>query len=181
MNKRNEFIEISLPLDKEKAKTLKAGDRVLLNGEMLTARDAAHKRMFNSLKFGDKLPFPLNDETIFYVGPCFDECGGVTGAGPTTSMRMDAYAPAIYGAGVIATVGKGDRNKAVYDAIKERGGVYFAAIGGAGAIYANAIRECDLIAYDDLGTEAVRKIRVEAFPVIVAIDADGNSIYQTIN
>lgn len=168
-------------VDLSDAKTLRglsAGESVLLSGKTFTGRDAAHKKLFNLLKNGDKLPFELKDASIFYVGPCFDEKGGVIAAGPTTSMRMDAYAPTLYDAGIAVTIGKGDRSKQVYDSLVRNGAVYFAAIGGAGAIYGEAVKSCRQIAYPELGTEAVYLFEIEDFPVIVAIDAEGRSIYD---
>lgn len=167
---------LSLPISKGDLKALKAGDFVLLNGRLLTGRDAAHKRMTEGLK-DDKLPFDINGQTIFYVGPCFKD-GKITACGPTTAMRMDAYSPALYDAGIVATIGKGDRAKEVYDSIVKNGGVYFVAIGGAGATYGKAVKSFETVAYDDLGTEAVYAFDVKDFPVIVAIDGDGNSIFQ---
>ena len=164
-----------LPLKKEDLKDLRAGDFVLLSGEMLTGRDAAHKRIVEGLENG-KLPFDIKGETIFYVGPCFKD-GRLTACGPTTAMRMDDYAPTLYQNGIVATIGKGDRGAKVYDAIKETGGVYFAAIGGAGALYGEAVKSFKAVAYEDLGTEAVYSFVVENFPVIVAIDGKGNSIF----
>ena len=149
---------------------------MLLSGEMLTGRDAAHKRIVEGLEKSE-LPFDISGQTIFYVGPCFKD-GKLTACGPTTAMRMDDYAPTLYQNGVVATIGKGDRGSKVYDAIKETGGVYFAAIGGAGALYGEAVKSFKMIAYGDLGTEAVYSFAVENFPVIVAIDSKGNSIFQ---
>ena len=167
---------LSLPLTKKDLKALKAGDFVLLSGRLLTGRDAAHKRMVEGLKDG-KLPFDVNGQTIFYVGPCFKD-GKITACGPTTAMRMDAYAPTLYDAGVVATIGKGDRAREVYDSIVKNGGVYFVAIGGAGATYGKAVKSFETVAYGDLGTEAVYAFDVQDFPVIVAIDSKGNSIFQ---
>lgn len=172
-----ENIIISAPFADGIIENLKAGDYVLLNGCILTGRDAAHKRLFEALNSGDKMPIDIKDEAIYYVGACFGQDGIPTAAGPTTSMRMDAYAPALYDAGLKATIGKGDRNKQVYDAIKRNKAVYFAAIGGAGAIYAKAIKKSQVLSYPELGTEAIYRFEVEEFPLIVAIDSKGNSIY----
>lgn len=173
----NKIINLQIPTNANALASLNAGDHVLLSGYMYTGRDAAHKRIFTALKNGDKLPFELKDSCIYYVGPCIFE-GRVTSAGPTTSMRMDAYAPALYDAGMTITIGKGDRSEEVYGAIKRNGGVYLAAIGGAGAICANAIESFEVVAYPDLGTEAVRKYIVKDFPVIVAIDSRGNTVFK---
>ena len=137
----------------------------------------AHKRMAGCLAADEPLPVDLSGETVYYVGPCFDKNGNPKGAGPTTSGRMDSYAPALYDAGVRATVGKGDRSPAVYDAIKRNGALYLCAIGGAGALYAKAMVSVHTAAYGDLGTEAIRRMEVRDFPVIVGIDQHGNSIF----
>ena len=167
---------LKVPFDKDEIKALVAGDRVYLTGKIMTGRDAAHKRIFDALKNGEELPVEIKGQTIYYVGPC-EKDGKVLSAGPTTSMRMDAYAPLLYDEGVVATIGKGDRNEDVYDAIKRNGGVYLAAIGGAGALYASKIKSSRVLAYCDLGTEAVHEFQVEDFPCVVAIDAKGNGIY----
>lgn len=177
MSNNKDFIRIELPISPAAAKALRAGDRLLLSGELYTARDAAHKRMYEQLLSGGALPVELTGESIFYVGPCFAADGRPTGAGPTTSYRMDAYAPRLYDRGVRATIGKGDRSPAVYDAIKRNGALYLCAIGGAGALYAKAITSVSVAAYDDLGTEAVRRLTVKDMPVIVGIDSSGNSIF----
>lgn len=167
---------LSAPFSKDKLASLKAGDFVLLSGKVLTARDAAHKRIVKELEDGT-LAFNLKDEIIFYVGPCFKD-GKLTACGPTTAMRMDAYAPTLFENGVSAVIGKGDRGQAVYDSIVKNGCVYFAAIGGAGATYGKAVKSVELLAYEDLGPEAVRVFDVEDMPLIVAIDAEGNSIFK---
>ncbi|MCQ2602523.1 MAG: FumA C-terminus/TtdB family hydratase beta subunit [Clostridia bacterium] len=172
-----EFKKINAPFEKEELATLKAGDYVYISGTILTGRDAAHKRLFECMKNGRRLPVNIQNQGIYYVGPCFKD-GCPTSAGPTTSMRMDTYAPALYANSCLVSIGKGDRQQNVYDAIVKYGGVYFAAIGGAGAIYANAIKSASVVAYEDLGTEAIREFAVENFPVIVAIDSKGNSIYK---
>ncbi len=171
------FKHLSMPFDGEELSRLRAGDYCRLSGALFTARDAAHLRLTKAIEAGDTLPFELRGQTIYYVGPCMRN-GKPISAGPTTSFRMDAYAPTLYRQGVAATIGKGDRGENVYEAIRETGGVYFAAIGGAGALYANAIKSSRLVAYPELGTEAVYRFEVEEFPVIVAIDAHGCSIYE---
>lgn len=172
-----QFIKIDAPFDKDKLRSLKAGDYVYLNGDIYTARDAAHKRIVDCLDKNVAPPIELDKQIIYYVGPCYKD-GVPTSAGPTTSTRMDKYAPALYDRGVIATIGKGDRTPIVYQSIKDNGAVYFAAIGGAGAIYAQAIKDSALIAYPELGAEAIYRFTVHDFPVIVAIDSFGNSIYN---
>lgn len=169
--------KLKTPLDKSQIVKLNVGDVVYITGRLLTGRDAAHKRIFDALKNGEELPVEIEGQAIYYVGPC-EKDGKVLSAGPTTSMRMDAYAPLLYDEGVVATIGKGDRNEDVYDAIKRNGGVYLAAIGGAGALYASKIKSSRVLAYSDLGTEAVHEFQVEDFPCVVAIDANGNGIYE---
>ena len=178
MDNRSAFKHLTLPLSREDAAALAAGDRVMLSGVLFTARDAAHKRMAECLQRGETLPVPLAGETVYYVGPCFGKDGEPKGAGPTTSGRMDAYAPALYDHGIIATVGKGDRSPAVYDAIKRNGALYLCAIGGAGALYARAITSFETAAYADLGTEAIRRMEVRDFPAIVGIDSRENSVFK---
>lgn len=177
MNYSSDFKKITLPFDRKTLDSLNAGDYLLLSGTLYTGRDAAHKRLCETISRGDDLPVDLKGQAIYYVGPCFDEKGKPTGAGPTTSMRMDAYAPALYDYGVCASIGKGNRGEKVYDAIKRCGGVYLCAIGGAGALYAKAIENCKKVAYEDLGTEAVHEMHVKDFPVIVGIDSRGNSVF----
>lgn len=159
--------------------TLKAGDVVLLSGKIYTARDAAHKKMFAIFKDNpEQMPFELRDSIIAYIGPTQAKPGMPIGScGPTTSSRMDPYAPALYDSGMAACIGKGDRSVAVYDAIKRNGGVYFAALGGAGALYAEHVRSLKVIAYDELGCESVKELEVVDFPLYVAIDREGNSIF----
>lgn len=169
--------KLKTPLDKSQIAKLNVGDVVYITGRLLTGRDAAHKRIFDALKNGEELPAEIEGQAIYYVGPC-EKDGKVLSAGPTTSMRMDAYAPLLYDEGVVATIGKGNRNDDVYDAIKRNGGVYLAAIGGAGALYASKIKSSRVLAYSDLGTEAVHEFQVEDFPCVVAIDAKGNGIYE---
>ncbi len=169
---------IQLPIKEEDLRDLRAGDAVLLTGKMLTGRDAAHKRMVEAIKNGS-LPFEIAGQTIYYVGPCPAKEGAVIGScGPTTSYRMDPYAPTLMDNGLKAMIGKGGRSKEVVDAIVRNGCVYFAAIGGAGAMYSERVKSAKVIAYDDLGTEAVRELTVEDFPVIVAIDTSGKCVYD---
>lgn len=176
----SEVKKITLPLTKELAKTLKAGDRVLLTGTIYTSRDAGHKRMCEALARGEKLPFDPVDATIYYVGPTPAKPGQVIGsAGPTTSGRMDAYAPTLMKVGARGMIGKGARLKEVVDAMKENCGVYFGAIGGAGALLAKCIKSSELIAYEDLQSEALRRLYVEDMPLVVIIDCYGNNLYET--
>ena len=171
---------INTPLTDETAKSLRAGDRVLLNGIIYTGRDAAHKRLVEMLYKGEDLPMDIKDQTIYYVGPCPAKPGQAIGsAGPTTSGRMDAYTPQLMDAGLRGMIGKGLRSKAVVDSIIKHNGVYFAAIGGAGALLAEAIKEAEVIAFPDLGAEAIYKLRVENFPVTVIIDSEGNDLYKS--
>ena len=170
---------IKLPLTKELAQTLKAGDRVYLTGEIYTSRDAGHKRMCEALASGEKLPFDPENATIYYVGPTPAKPGEVIGsAGPTTSGRMDAYAPTMMSVGARGMIGKGARLPEVVEAMKEYSGVYFGAIGGAGALLAKCIKSAELIAYEDLGAEALRRLYVEEMPLIVIIDSQGNNLYE---
>lgn len=168
---------LKVPFGKADIEMLRAGDKVYLSGSILTGRDAAHKRLFECVKNGEELPVDLNGQAIYYVGPCRKD-GCIVSAGPTTSMRMDAFAPALYNEGVLATIGKGDRSKEVYDAIVRSGGVYLASIGGAGALYAECIKSAKVLAYEDLGTEAIWQFEVQDFPCIVAIDCSGSSVYR---
>ena len=171
---------ITLPLTEELAKTLHAGDTVYLTGTIYTSRDAAHKRMDDALKNGENLPVDMVGQTIYYMGPSPAREGRPIGsAGPTTASRMDKYAPQLLDLGLGAMIGKGKRNQAVIDAIVRNGSVYFAAVGGAGALLSKCITSSEVVAYDDLGTEAIRKLTVENFPVIVVIDKDGNNLYET--
>ncbi|MFA9422178.1 MAG: Fe-S-containing hydro-lyase [Sedimentibacter sp.] len=172
-------IIVKLPLTDETVNELKVGDRVLLNGIMYTGRDAAHKRLYESIKNGEKLPMDITNQTIYYVGPCPAKPGQAIGsAGPTTSGRMDVYSPLLMDNGIKGMIGKGVRNQQVIDSIIKNNGVYFAAIGGAGALLAQAIKEAEVIAYPDLGAEAIFKLRVENFPVTVIIDNKGNDLYK---
>ena len=175
MNKK-----IQVPLLKEDIDELRAGDYVYLTGTIYTARDAAHKRMYDSMKKGEELPIELNGNVLYYLGPSPAREGQVIGsAGPTTSSRMDKYTPDMLDAGLKGMVGKGKRSKEVIEAMKRNGAVYFAAVGGAGALLAQCIKEAEVVAYDDLGTEAIRKLEVENFPVIVVADCEGNNLYET--
>ena len=170
---------ITLPLTKELAKTLKAGDSVLLTGTIYTSRDAGHKRMCESIAKGEPLPFDPTDATLYYVGPTPAKPGQVIGsAGPTTSGRMDAYAPTMMSVGARGMIGKGARLPEVVEAMKEHSGVYFGAIGGAGALLAKCIKSAELIAFEDLGAEALRKLYVEDMPLVVIIDSEGNNLYE---
>ena len=170
--------KIELPLTREIAGDLRAGEYVLLSGTIYTARDAAHKRLVEALEKGEALPFPPEGATIYYTGPTPAPPGAVIGsAGPTTAYRMDPYVEPLLKAGVLGMIGKGARKGDVPELIKKYKAVYFAAPGGCGALLGKSIKECEIIAYPDLGTEAVRKLKVEDFPVFVAQDSFGNSIY----
>ena len=170
---------INVPFDSSISTTLKAGDYVYLTGTIYTARDAAHKRMYEALQKGEELPFDVKNNTIYYMGPSPAREGRVIGsAGPTTASRMDKYAPTLLDLGLIGMIGKGKRSKAVHEAIVRDKAVYFAAVGGAGALLAQRIIKSEVVAYDDLGTEAIRKLEVKDFPVIVVIDSDGNNLYE---
>lgn len=171
---------IQVPICKEEAKALCAGDYVYLSGIIYTARDAAHKRMQETLAEGKELPIDLNGTVIYYMGPSPAREGRAIGsAGPTTSSRMDKYAPQLLDLGLGAMIGKGKRSQAVVDSIVRNGAVYFAAIGGAGALLSKCITKSEVVAYDDLGTEAIRKLEVKDFPVVVVIDSKGNNLYET--
>ena len=171
--------KIKLPLTPELAKTLKAGDEVLLTGTIYTSRDAGHKRMCETLAKGEPLPFNPENATIYYVGPTPAKPGQVIGsAGPTTSGRMDAYAPTMMSVGARGMIGKGARLPEVVEAMKKYSGVYFGAIGGAGALLARSIKKCELVAYEDLGAEALRELYVEDMPLVVIIDSEGNNLYE---
>lgn len=171
---------ITVPFDKEVAKELKSGDYVYLTGTIYTARDAAHKRMYETLKVGGELPFDIKDAMIYYMGPSPAREGRPIGsAGPTTASRMDKYAPTLLDLGQRGMIGKGKRTEAVRQALVRNDAVYFAAVGGAGALLSKSIISSEVIAYDDLGTEAIRKLKIKDFPVIVVIDAEGNNLYET--
>lgn len=171
---------IKVPLRNEDACSLRAGDYVYLTGTIYTARDAAHKRMYETLEEGNELPIDMENNVIYYMGPSPAREGRPIGsAGPTTSSRMDKYAPSLMDLGLKGMIGKGKRSKEVSDAIIRNKAVYFAAVGGAGALLSRSITASEVIAYDDLGTEAIRKLTVENFPVIVVIDTEGNNLYET--
>lgn len=171
---------IKAPLEKEIVKTLRAGDYVYITGTIYTARDAAHKRMDETLREGKELPVPLKDEVVYYMGPSPARDGRVIGsAGPTTASRMDKYTPKLLDLGLGGMIGKGKRSQEVIDAIVHNQSVYFAAVGGAGALLSKCIQESEVVAYDDLGTEAIRRLTVKNFPVIVVIDCEGNNLYET--
>ena len=171
---------IRLPLSAEDIKTLRAGDYVYLTGIMYTARDAAHKRMQETLDAKESLPISMEGNVIYYMGPSPAREGRPIGsAGPTTSSRMDKYAPNLLDLGLSAMIGKGKRSAAVKDAVIRNKAVYLAAVGGAGALLSKAITASEVVAYEDLGTEAIRKLTVENFPVIVVMDCDGNDLYET--
>lgn len=171
--------KIQLPLSKEKASALKSGDTVYLTGTLYTARDAAHKRMLKLLEKGEPLPFPIQNATIYYVGPTPAKPRQVIGsAGPTTSYRMDAYAPTLLRLGQRGMIGKGSRSAEVVAAIKEAGAVYFGAIGGVGALLAGCVTACRVIAFEDLGPEAIHQLDVKDFPVTVVIDSAGHNLYE---
>ena len=171
--------KITLPITDEDIKNLKAGDSVLLSGSIITGRDAAHKRLYELIQKGEKLPVDIKGELIYYVGPAPAKPGYAVGpAGPTSSYRMDKYAPSLLDLGLKGMIGKGARNKEVVDAIVRKG-VYLVAIGGAAALIAKSIKREEILCYEDLGTEAVRRYEVEDFPCIVAIDSNGNNVYET--
>lgn len=170
---------IQTPLTKEIAETLCAGDYVYLTGTIYSARDAAHKRLIESLEKGEKLPLPLENEIIYYLGPTPPRPGKVIGsAGPTTASRMDKYAPKLLDLGQTGMIGKGRRSEEVIASMKKNSAVYFAAVGGAGALLSRCIKKAEIIAYEDLGAEAIYKLTVEDFPVIVVIDSRGNNLYR---
>lgn len=172
--------KITLPITDEDIKNLKAGDSVLLSGSIITGRDAAHKRLYELIQKGEKLPVDIKGELIYYVGPAPAKPGYAVGpAGPTSSYRMDKYAPSLLDLGLKGMIGKGARNKEVVDAIVRNKVVYLVAIGGAAALIAKSIKREEILCYEDLGTEAVRRYEVEDFPCIVAIDSNGNNVYET--
>lgn len=174
-----DLVRIEAPLTHEKVAQLKAGDSVLISGTIYTGRDAAHKKMVEALARGEELPFDVRDQIIYFVGPTPAKPGQVIGsAGPTTSGRMDAYSPKLIELGLTGMIGKGIRSKEVIEAMKEHGAVYFGAIGGSGALLARRIEAAEVIAYPELGPEAVRKLEVKDFPVMVIIDKDGNNLYE---
>ena len=170
---------ITTPLTKDMVKEINAGDYVYITGIIYTARDAAHLRLYDSINKGESLPLDLKDQIIYYLGPTPAREGQVIGsAGPTTSSRMDKYTPSLLNMGMTGMIGKGKRSDEVIKAMKDYTAVYFAAVGGAGALLSKCIKKADVIAYDDLGTEAIRKLYVEELPVIAVIDCKGNNIYE---
>lgn len=171
---------ISLPLQADQIKDLHAGDALYLSGFLYTARDAAHKKLVAMIENGEELPIPLEGETIYYAGPCPAKPGDIIGsAGPTTSGRMDRYAPILlHNKGLLGMIGKGARTPQVIEAMKDAGAVYFGATGGAGALIAQCVCSAEVVAFPELGTEAVRRIQVKDFPVIVLIDSQGNNLYE---
>lgn len=172
---------IKAPLDREEVKTLHAGDYVYITGTIYTARDAAHLRMSETLDRGEELPIELNNNVIYYMGPTPAREGRPIGsAGPTTASRMDKYAPRLLDLGLTGMIGKGRRKQEVTDAIVRNGAVFFAAVGGAGALLSKCIKKAEVIAYEDLGTEAIRKLEVENLPVIVVIDSEGRNLYDEV-
>lgn len=170
---------LTTPLTSAQAQQLKSGDTVLLSGTIYTARDAAHKRLCEALERGETLPLNLQNAVIYYAGPTPARPGEVIGScGPTTSGRMDAYAPTLMRQGVIGMIGKGARSAQVVEAMKECGAVYFAAIGGAGAVMASCVKQAEVVCYDDLGSEAVRRLTVENMPLTVILDSEGHNLYE---
>lgn len=171
---------IRVPFDDKTVVSLEAGDYVYLTGTIYTARDAAHKRMYEALQKGEQLPLEMKNNLIYYMGPSPARTGRPIGsAGPTTASRMDKYTPALLDLGLKGMIGKGRRTKEVKEAVMRNGAVYFAAVGGAGALLSRSITSSQVIAYDDLGTEAIRRLEVRDFPVIVVMDARGNDLYET--
>lgn len=172
--------KLTTPVTREDLAPLRAGDTVLLSGTVYTARDAAHQRMMELLDRGENLPFPVVGSALYYVGPTPERPGEVIGsAGPTTSGRMDAYSPRLLDLGQAIMIGKGARNQAVKDAVRRNGAVYLAALGGAGALMAASVKELEIICWEDLGCEAVRKLEVENFPLTVILDSQGGDLYQS--
>ena len=173
-------IRINTPFTTEDVRKLKAGDSCLISGVIYTARDAAHKRLCELVAEGKELPFDVKDSIVYFVGPTPAKPGEVIGsAGPTTSYRMDAYSPILIEKGQTGMIGKGKRGPEVVAAMKEHGAIYFGAIGGAGALLAKCIKKSEIVAYEDLGAEAIRRLEVEDFPVVVIIDSEGNNLYET--
>ena len=172
--------KIQTPLTREAARELRAGDSCLISGVIYTARDAAHKRLCELVAQDKELPLDIKDATIYFVGPTPAKPGQAIGsAGPTTSYRMDAYSPTLISIGQTGMIGKGKRSAEVVNAMKEHGAVYFGAIGGCGALLSKCIKKAEIIAYEDLGAEAIRRLEVEDFPVVVIIDSEGNNLYET--
>lgn len=179
MSEQKMPIRIHTPLTPETARTLKSGDSVLLSGVVYTARDAAHKRLCQLVDEGKPLPMDVKNAVIYFVGPTPAKPGQAIGsAGPTTAYRMDAYSPTMIRQGLTGMIGKGKRSPEVIEAMKERGAVYFGAIGGAGALLSSCVKKAEVIAYEDLGAEAIRRLEVEDLPVTVIIDSEGNNLYQ---
>ena len=173
-------VKITTPLTREAVRNLKAGDSCLISGVIYTARDAAHKRLCELVAQGKELPMEVKDSIIYFVGPTPAKPGQAIGsAGPTTSYRMDAYSPILIEQGLTGMIGKGKRGPEVIDAMKEHGAVYFGAIGGCGALLSQCIKKAEIVAYEDLGAEAIRRLVVEDFPVVVIIDSEGNNLYET--
>ena len=172
--------QIRVPITKEDVKSLKAGDYVYLSGTIYSARDAAHKRMIETIEAGEALPVDLTGQMIYYMGPSPAREGRPIGsAGPTTASRMDKYTPKLLDMGLAGMIGKGKRTKEVIDAVVRNTSVYFAAVGGAGALLSKCIKNAEVVAYDDLGTEAIRRLEVENLPAIVVVDCEGNNLYET--
>ena len=173
-------IKITAPLSREAARNLKAGDSCLISGVIYTARDAAHKRLCELVAEGKELPMDMRDAIIYFVGPTPAKPGQAIGsAGPTTSYRMDAYSPILIEQGLTGMIGKGKRGPEVIAAMKEHGAVYFGAIGGCGALLSKCIKKAEVVAYEDLGAEAIRRLEVEDFPAVVIIDSEGNNLYES--
>ena len=175
-----ENVKITTPLTREAARNLRAGDSCLISGVIYTARDAAHKRLCELVAAGKELPFDIQDSIIYFVGPTPAKPGQALGsAGPTTSYRMDTYSPMLIGQGLTGMIGKGKRGAEVVNAMKHHGAVYFGAIGGCGALLGKCVKKSEIVAYEDLGAEAIRRLEVEDFPAIVVIDSLGNNLYES--
>lgn len=173
-------VNLTTPITRAKARSLKAGDIVKITGVIYTARDAAHKRMLDNLLKGIELPVDLTDQTIYFAGPAPAKPGEPIGSvGPTTSYRMDPYSPKTIELGLTCMIGKGKRSSQVVTAMKEHGAVYIGAVGGAGALLSECVKKCDVVAYEDLGSEAIHRLEVKDFPGIVIIDSEGNNLYET--
>lgn len=173
-------VSLTTPITREKARELKAGDLVTISGVIYTARDAAHKRMLENLKNGIPLPVDLTNQAIYFAGPAPAKPGEPIGSvGPTTSYRMDAYSPETIELGLTCMIGKGARNESVVEAMKKYGAVYIGAVGGAGALLSTCVKKCEVVDYEDLGSEAIHRLEVENFPGIVVIDSAGNNLYET--
>ena len=171
---------LTLPLSENERTSLRAGDYVFLTGTIYTARDTAHKRMQECINAGEKLPFDVNGQTIYYMGPSPERPGQVIGsAGPTTASRMDKYAPTLLNLGLKGMIGKGKRTQEVQDAVVKNQALYFVAVGGAGALISKCIQSSEMIAYEDLGAEAIRRLEVKDLPVVVILDTKGNNLYET--